>query len=141
VKYIRHFPDFKVQYPSSNQINMENLNSSTDSLSEIDLQFCQSLINRDNSESGCGSDLETTEAEADAISGEAAGEVPGGAVAWAVVPCSACLPQIKEDPVAVHRHLVELEELLQRAVELRIPFFKQWHFRQCQVAHYRGRSV
>jgi hypothetical protein len=102
MQHIRHFPDFNVQYPSSNQIIMENLNSSTDSLSEIDLQFCQSLIDRDNSlsESGCGSDLETSEDEDDATPGEAAveaaGEVPGGAAAWAVVPCSACLPLIKE---------------------------------------------
>jgi hypothetical protein len=102
MKHIRHFPDFNAQYPSSNQITMENLNCSTISLSEIDLRFCQSLINRDNSlsESGCRSDLETSEDEDDASLGEAAVDASGGVAAWAVVPCWACCPLIKEDPVA-----------------------------------------
>ena len=120
---------------------MDVLNNSAEV--DFDLQFAQSIINRDNSlsESGCGSDLEIREDEDDVPSREAAGEVPGGAAAGAVVPCSACLPQIKADPVAARRHLQELEELLHRAEELRIPRFKQWHFSQCQVAHYRGRGV
>jgi hypothetical protein len=92
---------------------MEVLNSSTED--DFDLQFCQSLINRDNSlsESGCGSDLEIN--EDDVPSGVAAGKVPGRAVAVAVVPCSACLRQIKADPVAARKYLLGLEELLHRA--------------------------
>ena len=73
--------------------------------------------------------------------GGAVGGVPSGAAAGAVVPCSACLPQIKADPLAARRHMQELEEMLHSAEELGIPLFKRWHFRQCQVAHYRGRGV
>ena len=81
---------------------MENLNCLNDSLSEADLRFCQFLVDRDNSlsESGCVSDLETSEDEDDAVLGEVAVNADGGIPACAAVPCCACCPLIKDNPVA-----------------------------------------
>jgi hypothetical protein len=119
---------------------MDVLNNSAD---DFDLQLAQSIIDRDNSltESGCGSDQDLSGDEDDGAPGEAVGGVPDGAASGAVVPCSACLPQLHSDPLAARRHMMELEDKLHRADALGIPLFMRWHFRQCKVAHYRGRGV
>ena len=79
---------------------MQNLNRLNDS--EFDLWFCQFLVDQDNSlsESGCGSDLETSEDEDDVVLGEVAADATEGIPAGAAVPCCACCPLIKDNPVA-----------------------------------------
>ena len=86
---------------SSNQNVMENLSRLNDS--EFDLWFCQFLLDRDNSlsdESSRGSDLETSEDEDDVVPGEVAADATEGIPAGAAVPCCACCPLIKDNPVA-----------------------------------------
>ena len=78
---------------------------------EFELWFCQFLVDRDNSlsdESGCGSDLDISEDEEDSIPEEVVAVVipEGAAVAAEVVPdgasvpCCACCPLLKDNPVA-----------------------------------------
>jgi hypothetical protein len=101
---------------------------------DFDLELAQSIIDRDNSltESGYGSDQDLSEDEDDDAP---VGGVPDGAGSGAVVPCSACLPQLHSDPLAARRHMLELADKLHRTL------FMKWHFRQCQVAHYQGCGV
>ena len=90
---------------------MENLSRMNDP--EFELWFCQFLLDRDNSlsdESGRGSDLETSGDEEDVVPEEvvvdatvsegvvvdATEGVPDGAA----VPCCACCPLLKDNPVA-----------------------------------------
>ena len=90
---------------------MENLSRMNDP--EFELWFCQFLLDRDNSlsdESGRGSDLETSGDEEDAVPEEVVVDatVPEGVAVdatevvpdGAAVPCCACCPLLKDNPVA-----------------------------------------
>ena len=78
---------------------------------EFELWFCQFLVDRYNAlsdESGRGSDLDISEDEEDSIPEEVVAVVipEGAAVAAEVVPdgasvpCCACCPLLKDNPVA-----------------------------------------
>ena len=78
---------------------------------EFEMWFCQFLVDRDNAssdESGRGSDLDVSEDEEDSILEEVdAVAIPEGAAVAAVVvpdgalvPCCACCPLLKDNPVA-----------------------------------------
>ena len=78
---------------------------------EFEMWFCQFLVDRDNAssnESGRGSDLDVSEDEDDSIPEEVdVVAIPEGAAVAAVVvpdgalvPCCACCPLLKDNPVA-----------------------------------------
>ena len=103
MKHIRHFSDLSVQCLLAT--NMENL-SVASVLDGSDFKMLCFLVDRDNAssdESGRGSDLDDGEdsipEEVDAVTipeGAAAVVVPDGAL----VPCCACCPLLKDNPVA-----------------------------------------
>ena len=103
MKHIRHFSDLSVQCLLST--NMENL-SVASVLDDSDFEMLCILVARENAssdESGHGSDLDDGEdsipEEVDAVT------IPEGAAAvvvldGALVPCCACCPLLKDNPVA-----------------------------------------
>jgi hypothetical protein len=99
MKHIRHFSDLSVQCLLST--NMESLNVAS-VLDDSDFEMLCILVARENLSSD-DSDFEDGE---DSIPGEVdTVVVPGGAAAvvdldGALVPCCACCPLLKDNPVA-----------------------------------------
>ena len=103
MKHIRHFSDLSVQCLLATK--MENLSM----LDGPEFDMLCFLVDRDNAssdESGRGSDLDVGEDDEDSIPEEVdAVTIPEGAAAvvvpdGALVPCCACCPLLKDNPVA-----------------------------------------